>query len=468
MRRASLTALALAALLSWTAGTARGASLPPIKHVFIVVLENEDADSSFGAGSKAPYLAHTLTSQGEFLKNYYGTGHESLDNYITMVSGQPPNPVTQADCQSYQDFIGTVGSDGVAVGQGCVYPAAVKTIADQLEAKGLTWKGYMQDMAASSTDPKTCRHPDLNAQDQTQSARVGDQYAARHNPFVYFHSIIDRPICAANDVDLNALPGDLAAASTTPSYSFIVPDLCEDGHDSPCVDGRPGGLESADEFLKTWIPKITGSPAYADGGLVIVTFDEAGGDDAGDCCGEPMGPNTPNNGGPTPGNGGGRIGAVLLSPYIKAGSVNETPYNHYSLLRSTEDLFGLPHLAYAAKAGLKPFEEDVFNQPSGKPTPSPAPTPGGGPYPKPKITIRGTPKRCVKRAFKPRVKVKSKHLRNVIVMVDRHKVVMRKSKSLRPRISVKRLKHGHHLLSVRATDAKRRQSRKTVVFTVCR
>src|SRR6266550_5477318 len=363
MRR---TAIALIAAAACLAGPAAGsaAALPPIKHVWIIVLENENYDTTFGANSKAPYLAKTLTSQGQLLTHYYGIGHFSLDNYVAMVSGQPPNPQTQADCMLYNPVGGTVGSDGIAVGQGCVYPPEVKTIADQLEAKGLTWKGYMEDMGTP------CRHPDLNQHDDTQTARADDQYAARHNPYVYFHSIIDRPICKTGVLDLSALQGDLASVSPTPSYSFITPDLCSDGHDEPCIDKRPGGLVSANDFLKTWIPRITGSPAYADGGLVIVNFDESG-SGAEDCCGEPMGPNTPNNGGLTQGNGGGRTGAVLLSRYIRGGSVNDTPYNHYSLLRSTEDLFGLSHLGYAANTGLKPFEEDVFNNPSGK-------TGGGG------------------------------------------------------------------------------------------
>ena len=83
----------------------------------------------------------------------------------------------------------------------------------------------------------------------------------------------------------------------------------------------------------------------------------------------------------------------------------------------------------------------------------------------------GTRERCYSvcsRAFKARVRVKSKHLRNVTVMVDRHKIVMRRSKSLRPRISIKRLRNGRHRLSARATDAKGRQSRKTAVFSVCK
>src|SRR3954470_23730664 len=194
LMRATAIALALAAVLA-VVPSAGAVTLPPIKHVWIVVLENKDYEVTFGKDSPAPYLAKTLPSQGQLLTHYYGTGHESLDNYITMVSGQPPNPVTQADCQFFQDFIGTVRSDGVAVGQGCVYPPEVKTIADQLETKGLTWKGYMQDMGTA------CKHPELNAHDETQTATKDSQYAARHNPFVYFHSIIDRPICQSNVLD---------------------------------------------------------------------------------------------------------------------------------------------------------------------------------------------------------------------------------------------------------------------------
>ncbi|MEA2458416.1 MAG: hypothetical protein QOC95_1388 [Thermoleophilaceae bacterium] len=463
--------IALAAVLACLfSGVASASALPPIKHVWIVVLENKDFAKTFASDSKAPYLAKTLPSQGQLLTQYYGTGHESLDNYITMVSGQPPNPYTQADAPLYVDFAGTVGADGVAVGSGSVFPAEVKTVADQLEAKGLTWKGYMEDMANSPTEPKTCRHPALNTRDNSQSAKADDQYATRHNPFVYFHSIIDRPICATNDVDLTELPNDLASAATTPSYSFITPDLCSDGHDAPCADGRPGGLESINEFLKTTIPQITGSPAYADGGLVIVTFDEAD-SDASDCCGEPTGPNTPNNGGPEPGNGGGRVGAVLISPYVKQGSVNATPYNHYSLLRSTEDMFGLSHLAYAAQDGLKPFGDDVFNAPDGSGFaggPGSGGSGAGSAGPKPKITVKGVPARgCVRRAFTARVKVSSKRLKRVTVMVDRHRIARNRSHGFRLKVGVSRLRAGKHRLTVRASDKSNRAARKTAVFRVC-
>ncbi len=89
----------------------------PIRHVFVIVLENEGFNTTFGASSKAPYLSKTLTSQGVLLQNYYGTGHASLDNYIAMISGQAATPDTRNDCQTYKDFAMTgVTADGQAIG----------------------------------------------------------------------------------------------------------------------------------------------------------------------------------------------------------------------------------------------------------------------------------------------------------------------------------------------------------------
>jgi hypothetical protein len=213
----------------------------------------------------------------------------------------------------------------------------------------------MEDMGSP------CRHPAIGAVDDTQHAEVGDQYAARHNPFVYFHSVIDSPACAKNDVDYKELAKDVRSPGSAPTYSFITPNLCNDGHDEPCVDGKPGGLKQINTWLKREIPKILDSAAYRDNGLLIVTFDEAE-DDNSACCDEQTGPNTPNPAGPEPGPGGGRIGAVLVSPFVRPASVVTTPYNHYGLLRSMEDLFGLSHLGYAGQDGLKPFGSDVYNQ----------------------------------------------------------------------------------------------------------
>jgi phosphatidylinositol-3-phosphatase len=268
-----------------------------------------------------------------------------------MVSGQAPTLATQADCPLYADVLpGLPNADGQVIGQGCVYPAAVKTVADQLDAAGLTWRGYMEDMGndPARDNGATCAHPVPGTPDGTQQATATDQYATRHNPFVYFHSIVDDAArCAAGDVPLSRLPADLASAAATPNLAFITPDLCHDGHDADCADGGAGGLSAADAFLRTWVPRITGSPAYQRDGALVIAFDESAGDSSA-CCGEQSGPNTPAAGGQSGGPGGGRTGAVILAPSIPGGTVITQPYNHYGLLRGIEDAFGLPHLGYAA------------------------------------------------------------------------------------------------------------------------
>jgi hypothetical protein len=366
VRRALTLATAATLVAGLGTGSATAAGVPPIHHVFVIVLENESAATTFGPNSPAPYLAKTLTSQGAYVPKYYGIGHESNDNYIAMISGQAPNPQNQADCQMFSNFEpGVMSSNGQAVGQGCVFPSSVKTIADQLDGAGLTWRDYNQSMGADPTrEPAECAHPGIGQQDHTQSATATDQYATRHNPFVYFHSIIDdTTLCDSHVVNLNLLPQDLSSAASTPNYVFITPDLCGDGHDATCADPkRPGGFAGIDQFLEQWVPAITDSPAFrADNGLLAIIFDEASMSDSSSCCGEIPGPNSPAPG--IEGPGGGDTGAVLLSPCIKPGTVTQEPYNHYTLLRSVEDLFGLPHLGYAGLPGERSLGSDVFNRP---------------------------------------------------------------------------------------------------------
>ena len=203
----------------------------------------------------------------------------------------------------------------------------------------------------------------------------------------------------APDVFSGHLFNDLRSVKTTPSFMFVTPNLCNDGHDAACAGtnvegGKQGGLVGADLWLKHWMPMIFASPAYQSGKmLVVLTFDEGGATDARACpaanqadCGSPTGPNVSNPGfSPILGlfgiqtpptttfvyPGGGQVGAVLFNPrLIQPGSVNATGYyNHYSALRSYEDVLGISrggddgqgHLGFAARPGLKPFGNDVFN-----------------------------------------------------------------------------------------------------------
>ncbi len=424
------------------------AALAPgsINNVLVIELENEDATSTFGPGSVATYLNGTLVPKGELLENFYATGHVSLDNYIAEISGQAPAPLTDSDCNLGQFVNVTPGTNdpnsatypGQVDGNGCVYPAptatsaGAPTIADQLDAADppnptthvASWREYAESMGNDATrdggvtDPlggTDCAHPAVGGTDHAVIAEAADQYATRHNPFMYFHSIIDNTAeCDANVVPLGtvavgtpstvngtALPdtftghlaNDLSSESTTPKFGFITPNLCDDGHDGTCAGtnvegGKTGGLTGADLWLKHWMPLIMASPSYQSGQmLVVITSDEGDVTDTTACCNEQPGPNwaypgaspllgaAPTTPGADP--GGGRIGTLLLNnTYIEPGTVDTTGYyNHYSALRSYEDLLGLTtggsdgegHLGFAAASGLTPFGQDVF-QPAVMPT----------------------------------------------------------------------------------------------------
>jgi hypothetical protein len=361
-----VTATALLGAPAASGAAEKAEQQPPIGHVFVVNLENKSFDQTWGPHSPAPYLSRTLRRQGVFLDRYYAVAHKSLGNYVAQISGQGPSRATQADCsRSYSGFRSTGrGADGQVLGDGCVYPRRVKTLADQLTARNLTWKGYMEDMN------KPCLHPAIGRRDPYVNATESGAYVTRHNPFVYFHSIIDSPSCAENDVPLAQLEQDLSSIKTTANFNLISPNVCNDGHDATCPGGAPGGLAAANTWLQTWVPKITSSPAFKKDGLLVVTFDEAeiAGDngDSSSCCNEQQPPTVEQAG--LNGPGGGRVGAVLISRFIEPGSTSSTPYNHYALLCSIENLFGLKKLGYAGASGLACFGSDVYTNPSGNRT----------------------------------------------------------------------------------------------------
>ncbi len=343
--------------------------LPPVKHVFMIVLSSQGFNQAFAPSSPAPYLATTLTSQGELLTNYYAVTQGELANEIALTSGQGPTKATAANCPSYTDVApGTVGAMGQVQGDGCVYPASTATLPDQLTAAGKSWKAYIEDIGngAASGQAATCRHPALGQSDNAHDPQPGDAYVTWRDPLVYFHSLVDNPACGTNDVGLDQLTPDLQLGSSAPSLSYIVPNRCHDGSDDPCAPGQPSGLPAADSFLHTVVPEIMASPAYQDGGLIAITFDQAPqtgpNADQSSCCNRAVFPNLPATattppptGQVSPTGGGGRVGMLLLSPFVQPGTANQTNYyNHFSLLASVEDLFHLPRAGYAVVAAAVP------------------------------------------------------------------------------------------------------------------
>ncbi len=341
--------------------------LPAVKHVFVIMLSDEPYASVFGPASTAPYLAQTLEHKGELLVHYDAVAHEQLADELALLSGQGPTAETAADCPNYAAIAPTgIGPDQQVLGSGCVYPSFTQTLPGQLAAKHLTWRAYVQGTDEPDV-PGACAHPALGQGDPTSglTPSTAGPYATYIDPFVYFQSITGSPACAADVVGLGRLQGDLANQARTPSFSYIAPDRCQDASPTPCSAGESAGLAPANRFLAKVVPEIMGSKAYSESGLLVITVDEAPSSgelaDSSSCCGQPSFPNVTSTApsGLSP-RGGGAVGALLLSPFVKGATTNQEPFNHFSLLRTIEDFFGLAHLGYAALPAVKSFEPSMF------------------------------------------------------------------------------------------------------------
>jgi hypothetical protein len=349
-----------------------GSKAPPprklnsIKHVFVVVLADEPYAADFGPESSARYISHTLESKGELLLRYDAIAHEQLPNGIALLSGQGPTAQTAANCPVFSPLTpATPGPDEQVLGSGCVYPASVLTLPGQLEAKHLGWRAYIEGLGEGPATAGPCTHPAPGASDPTLA---GGAYATFRNPIVYFESITSKPSCQTAEVGLSQLKSDLAGSGTkAPAFSYIVPDRCHDGGPTPCSPGAPAGPAAASAWLETVAPSILASKAFKKNGLLVITTDEAPSSgefaDSSACCGQPS---YPNYTAPELDHGGGGVGALLISPFIKGGTTSQDPYNHFSLLRTVEDVFGLGHLGYAGLPAVKSFSTALLNAPAGK------------------------------------------------------------------------------------------------------
>lgn len=301
------------------------AGMPEIKHVFVIMLGEGGYEETFGEGSPSKFLGEELPAQGEILSNYYAVTKGQLANEIALLSGQGPTPETQADCPDPGDVVpGTESPEGQVEGNGCVYPATTKTLPGQLAEAKLKWRAYHEEGI---------------------------------DPFAYFHSITDGPEYAKADVGLPQLTTDLKLeAKQFPAFAYISP--------SPA--------SSPEEFLETVVPEIKESLAYKDGGMLAITSAQAPQEgeqaDESGCCINPVFPNLPPPAGEAPPTGparetggGGRVGLLLLSPYVEPGTTSETYFNHFSLLVTIEETFGLERIGYGAEPALTGFDESIFN-----------------------------------------------------------------------------------------------------------
>ena len=334
--------------------TPTASSAAPIKHAWVITLSGPSYDELYGQAATArvprvkakaaasSYLGSELRSEGTLLSNYKSVSASGLANSVALISGQAPNANTNTNCPKFVDLKpGKLDSKtGLVSGDGCRYPPTTKTLPDQMTGAGLVWKGYFESIGNDPTSGVTsCRHPEAGADDPFAAPREGDGYMTWRNPFVYFRSITESPDCGSSVIGLDRLAPDLAKVEDTPAYSLIAPDACHDGSATSCGGGAVGGIAAADEWLKKIVPSIVGSEAYADGGMIVITSDH----DAS-----------------KPTEAEANVGALVLSPYVAAGSTVSASYNHYSLLKTLEIAFAVDPIGKAAASAVKPFDKKVF------------------------------------------------------------------------------------------------------------
>ncbi len=268
------SATATATAVSSPTPTATSGSSGAIQHVFVVLMENHSYSEVWNTSS-TPYITQLGNAYAR-ATNYSAITHPSLPNYLDLYGGS--NYGITTDCSPSST---------------CHVNAV--SLADNLEAKGLTWRAYMESM------PSPCY------------LTTSGTYAPKHNPFVYFDDIrTDTTRCNSHDVPYTDLSSDLASAATTPNYVFITPNLCNDMHDC--------SVSTGDTWLSNNVPPILNSPACtADKCLLILTWDE---DD-----------NSASN----------HVLTIFAGSGAKTGGATSAAlYNHFSMLRTVEDIFGLP------------------------------------------------------------------------------------------------------------------------------
>jgi phosphatidylinositol-3-phosphatase len=282
-----------------TTGTRPGGTATRGPRIIVVIEENHSYDQIERPGA-APNIDR-LQASGTLLTSYYAIAHPSLPNYIALLSG---------------------GTQGITSDCTTCTSLAVPNLVDQLDKAGISWRAYMQGL------PAPC----------SASVVAGD-YVRRHDPFMYFRSIRDDPAACRNIVPLDQFYDDLTTGNL-PQFAWITPDLADDMHGSaqvaPSSPADQDLVRRADELLGTLYDRLSASSAWDTDTRLVVTWDEGLRKEDGrreSCC-----------------DGlaqGGHIATVIAGPDVSQGTDQRT-YTHYSLLRSVESAFGLPHLGHAA------------------------------------------------------------------------------------------------------------------------
>lgn len=307
------------------------------KHIFVIVEENKNAERIVGT-EDAPTIT-ALAKQYGYATQFYAESHPSEPNYVAMVGGYTYG-IRDDDafyCHANDARRSCSNSNRPNYAN---HTIDAPSLASVLEARGLTWKNYDEDLPAPGS-----------------LAVYSHLYASKHDGFINFASVQHDPGLAKKMVGFDRLFADLRAGSV-PNFSLIVPNLCDEMHGTgDPADGldcsyaiRDKLIGRGDANVKRIVDAIFASPVWTAPGnaAIVVTFDEDDGGGHTGCCGTD--PADPANA------GGGHVATVVITNHGPRGVVDATPYSHYSLLRTIQDAFGLhPYLGRAASPGVVPM-----------------------------------------------------------------------------------------------------------------
>jgi hypothetical protein len=260
-------------------GAASALPRSPASHIVILVMENAEYGEVIGS-SQAPYV-NALARRYGLATESFAITHPSLPNYLALTSGSTHG--VSSDCTD-------------------CHVSSIDVV-DQLEAARISWGAYLEDV------PGPCFR-----------GSGGGGYAKKHNPFIYYDDVARAPARCARLTGFGRLSADLRAGRL-PTYAWITPNLCDDGHDC--------GVAAGDRFLARTMPALLRE--LGPHGFIVLTWDE-GSSERG-CCGAAS---------------GGHVATIVAGPDVRPGARDQATLDHYGVLGTIEQALGLPYLAGAA------------------------------------------------------------------------------------------------------------------------
>jgi len=319
-------------------------AVPHYSHIFVIVEENKNYEQILDP-AMAPNITALAAAYGNATQ-FFGEVHPSEANYVALLGG---DTFGIHDDDGFSCRPGSTGEFcGGARTPGYVdHTVKARHLGDQLTAAGLTWKGYYESLPAPGALDFTASDPAFD-----NGTRKTALYASKHSGFLNFASVQDDPHRASRIVGFDQFETDLAA-NALPTFALIVPNQCNEMHGlkganvpADCDGANVGPLIArGDRVVGDLVGKLQATAAWKSpqNVAIVITFDEGSGKTREGCCA--VTPDAPSN------FGGGHIPTIVITNHGLRGIKDDTPYNHYSLLRTMEDAFGLrPYLGHAADA----------------------------------------------------------------------------------------------------------------------